>query len=1370
MHKGNDPMARELHSRRSLLAGTALAGVAMALGGGALANPANPTVVHGVAGFTSSGSVLEVTQGTDKAIIDWRGFDIAAGETTRFVQPGSGSIALNRVGGTTASAINGSLTSNGRIFLINPNGILFGAGSNVDVGALVATTADVANDRFLAGDYRFDMASTVAGATIANSGTIKAGMAALVAPQVRNSGTIQASLGSATLGAAQRFTLDLAGDGLISFDASSAIDGARLQQAGLVQGTRVLLSAATAARVVDSVIDMTGVVEARTVRQDGSDIVLDGGQGGVAVAGTLNTNGGGVRIAGSQATVTAGLTVNGSLSATAGTISVASGATVNSSGAQTYTGDLSLAGNLVGTQSGAITVTGGVSVGELSTIVTGGNAGDAITLGTVNGPGFLTLDAGNGAVSLGRVGSSRALAGLSTKGSAVALSGVATTGQQDYTGAVTLSGDLVSHVGGAIRVAGPMTLTSDSTVVTAGSAGDDIAMTGAVNGPYALQLDAGSGRVTLGGAVGGTRALKLLAAGGSRVSLGNVTTTGLQDYAGAVTLNGALVSTVGGAIRVEGPLALTGDSTVVTAGSGGDDIAFTGAVNGPYALQLDAGSGRVTLGGAVGAVSALKLLAAGGSRVSLGDVTTTGLQDYAGAVTLNGALVSTVGGAIRIAGDASLTGNSAIVTAGKDGDNIRIGGTINGGSGLLLDAGQGAVSLAGSVGARQALSLLSIGGRTISLRDVTTTGQQDYAGAITLSGDLVSTVGGAIRLGGPVTLAGSSAIVTAGYASDSIRLGGTVNGAYSLLVDAGAATVSAGGAIGASRALTLFSVAGSRVTLGDVTTTGRQDYAGALSLGGNLVSTAGGAVRIAGPVTLTGDSTIVTAGFAGDDINLTASVDGAYALTLDAGAGRVGVAGTVGTTNALKLFAAGGSSISLRNVRTTGLQDYAGAVTLNGDLVSLTGGAIRVAGPLTLAGDSTIVTAGNGNDDIRLTGTVDGAYTLLVDAGRSGVRIGGAVGATSALKLLSVGGSTLSLRGVRTTGLQDYAGAITLNGDLSSNMGGNIRLGGPVTLAADSTITTAGAAADGVNFTGALAGPYRLNVRAGAGAVGLVGAVTGLTGLDVKGGRIDAAAPLTVAGALALDGGRLTTAGLTATAVTLKASDDLTTGALTATQDVGVTGAKAVTLGPVAARTLTASAGGEMRLSAVTAPNVSLTGTDALTTGAVSATQDVTITGGKAVTLGTVTARNLTASAGTNLRLAGVTAEAATLSGTSSIASTSPLTLSRTLLLSTSGTATGLDVRTGALTYRGTGRFNASGSVAGVSGQDAADLIQVAGDRSGTYLFADRPVFGVAALADRHRLDIAPAPTTPAGDGDVRNGPLVLDPGAEKDELITFRD
>ncbi|MFV3131681.1 beta strand repeat-containing protein [Niveispirillum sp. KHB5.9] len=1208
-------MVRDMHSsRRHLLAGTALTGVILAFAGAAAANPVNPTVVHGTVGFDTTGSVLEVRQGSDKAIIDWRGFDIAAGETTRFVQPGTGSIALNRVTGGQVSTIDGSLTGNGRIFLINPNGILFGAGSVVDVGSLVATTAGITNERFIAGDYRFDSASTVAGATITNNGTITAssGLAALVAPHVRNTGTIRAELGRVTLGAAQRFTLDLTGDGLISFDAGSAVSGAKLEQAGLVQGGSMLLSASTAARVVDNVIDMTGIVQAHSVRQDGGDIILDGGQGGVSVSGTLDAGTGTVR-------------------------------------ANT---DLSLSGNVLG---GSVTLAGALTVGDLATIVTAGAATDSVNVaGAIDGAGFLTIDAGTGSVSLGTVGASQALAGLAAKGSTVTLNGVRTSGRQDIAGAVTLSGDLVSMTGGAIRLAGPVTLATDSTIVTAGFAGDDVQITGAINGAHALVADAGTGKVTLGGAIGATSALMLLSAGGATVSVGDVTTTGQQDYAGTITLSGALASTIGGTIRLGGPVTLAGDSAIVTAGNGTDDIRIAGPVNGAYGLLVDAGRGKVMLDGAVGATSALKLFSAGGSSVSLRDVTTTGLQDYAGALTLNG--------------------------------------------------------------------------------------------------DLASTVGGTIRLGGPVTLAGNSAIVSAGAASDDIRIQGTVDGPYALVADAGAGKLTLGGPVGATRALTLLSAGGSTVTLGDITTSGAQDYAGTIRLNGNLVSTTGGAIRIAGTTQLTGNSAIVTAGAAIDDIRITGPVDGPYALVLDAGTARVDVVGAVGATRALSSFAVGGGSLSLRGVTTTGLQDHAGALTLSGDLVSTLGGSIRVGGPVTLAGDSAIVTAGAATDDIRVNGTINGAYALVVDAGRGKVALDGTVGGTSALKLLSVGGSTIALRGLKTTGQQDYAGILTLNGDLTSTGGGTIRLAGPVTLASDSTITTAGAATDNVAVTGALSGPYRLTVRAGTGAVGLNGVVTGLSGLDVAGGTVAFATPVSVTNALIVSASRLSTGTLAAASITLSGTDVLTAGAITASQDVRVTAGKGAALANVAGRNVTVTAG------------------DTLTTGAITSIQDTAITGAKAVTLGSVTARNLTATAGTNLTLAGVTGQGAVLTAGTRIASTGTLSLSNALVLETAGTVTGLDVRVGSLTYRGTGRFAASGTVVGVSGTDAADLIRIDGTRSGTYLFADRPVFGMATLVERHRLDLPLADTVPADEGDVRTTPFVLDPASVKDDLISFAD
>src|SRR3546814_8786918 len=92
---------------------------------------------------------------SDRGGIDWRSFDIEAGETTRFQQPGSVSVALNRVRGSDPSAIFGNLSANGKIYLVNPNGIVFGPGSRVDVGGLVATTADIDNGDFMAGIDRF---------------------------------------------------------------------------------------------------------------------------------------------------------------------------------------------------------------------------------------------------------------------------------------------------------------------------------------------------------------------------------------------------------------------------------------------------------------------------------------------------------------------------------------------------------------------------------------------------------------------------------------------------------------------------------------------------------------------------------------------------------------------------------------------------------------------------------------------------------------------------------------------------------------------------------------------------------------------------------------------------------------------------------------------------------------------------------------------------------------------------------------------------------------------------------------------------------------------------------------------------------------
>ena len=132
--------------------------VALALlpAGAALALPTGEQVIAGQASINRpNGTTLTVQQSTPSAIINWQGFSIGAPEAVLFQQPGSGSVALNRVVGNQPSEIFGRLQSNGQLFLVNPNGVLFGRSASVDVGGLVASTLNISNEDFLARRYRF---------------------------------------------------------------------------------------------------------------------------------------------------------------------------------------------------------------------------------------------------------------------------------------------------------------------------------------------------------------------------------------------------------------------------------------------------------------------------------------------------------------------------------------------------------------------------------------------------------------------------------------------------------------------------------------------------------------------------------------------------------------------------------------------------------------------------------------------------------------------------------------------------------------------------------------------------------------------------------------------------------------------------------------------------------------------------------------------------------------------------------------------------------------------------------------------------------------------------------------------------------------
>src|SRR5712671_6315624 len=275
--------------RNVLLASTAL----LALGAGAVyAGPDGPVVVGGSATVSGAGtSSTVINQNTNRAIINWNTFNIGAGDTTTFVQPNSSSVALNRVtGGLGPSLIYGTLNANGYVFVINRDGVLVGPSGVINTAGFLASTADISNANFMAGRYNFNIAGRP-NASIINQGSITAtsgGFAALVAPGVRNTGTITATLGTVALASGNTFTLDLYGDKLITLApgdeiASKVIDVATRQplkdlvsNSGKLSanGGRVELTAAAARIVVDSVINNKGVIEANSIGSRNGKIVL----------------------------------------------------------------------------------------------------------------------------------------------------------------------------------------------------------------------------------------------------------------------------------------------------------------------------------------------------------------------------------------------------------------------------------------------------------------------------------------------------------------------------------------------------------------------------------------------------------------------------------------------------------------------------------------------------------------------------------------------------------------------------------------------------------------------------------------------------------------------------------------------------------------------------------------------------------------------------------------------------------------------------------------------------------------------------------------------------------------------------------------
>jgi filamentous hemagglutinin family protein len=240
------------------------------------ANPAGGVVRFGNATISGQGTpVVNIQQRSNSAILSWQQFNIQPGEATHFQQPGPNAVALNRILDGQASQILGSLTGNGRVYLINPNGILFGKGATVDVHAFMAATDLHASDlKALTGGFD-PSAVSAPGARIENNGTIRSGSGGfvfLVAPQVQNgqSGVVVSRGGEVTLAAGETVYLTDRPDGLglvIPYTAPGKPGGAAFNLGKLVADAGLV-------RLRASIVAQNGVVEANSVRERNGQIEL----------------------------------------------------------------------------------------------------------------------------------------------------------------------------------------------------------------------------------------------------------------------------------------------------------------------------------------------------------------------------------------------------------------------------------------------------------------------------------------------------------------------------------------------------------------------------------------------------------------------------------------------------------------------------------------------------------------------------------------------------------------------------------------------------------------------------------------------------------------------------------------------------------------------------------------------------------------------------------------------------------------------------------------------------------------------------------------------------------------------------------------
>ncbi|MFC1512980.1 beta strand repeat-containing protein [Thermodesulfobacteriota bacterium] len=1045
----------------------------------AMAGPTGEQVTAGVATITRPNAATTlINQQTQKAIIDWQNFSIAQKELVRFLQPNSSSVALNRVLGNDPSRIYGNLTANGQVFLVNPNGVLFGPGSQVSVHGLLATTHDINNDDFMAGRYFFTREKNLlSGTEIVNQGTLQAtenGYIVLAGDYAANSGLIQARLGQVALASGNHFTIDLDGDQLIGLavDEASLAQRAGVENFGTIaaDGGRVLMTAKVAGELATAVVNNEGLIQAQSIEELNGEIILHGGTSGVVTnSGTLDAsgfknseNGGNVQVLGEKVA----LIENGIV-------------------------------EVSGTNGGGTALIGGDFQGKSPEIQ---NA----TATFVGQDTFIRADAiengDGGRVIVWADDTTRAYGSISAKGGAAGGDGgfVEVSGKNylDFRGMANTNAPL-GATGTLLLDPTDITITATGGTPTFGSftlSGSDEIFDGDTNATSSMGWDyingllsannvivqtdsagAGTGTITFSEAAtsaGGSNSLSFLAESDISVNSGcdiSFTSSGdLIMVAGWLPASGYVTPT---ATNTAGSISINAD---ISSNSGGnikllakDTLAVTNAIISTTSTgAMTLGATDITLSGTSNAARA-EVLGSGSQTITASGILT--LSADAGEASISAATGDqTVSAAqIELFGSSTTASQPATIT------------TTGGGIQDVTASGAGGISITGGSQTDAYAGIIAEGGT----QNVTTTETTSTLTIASGSGDnayaTIGTIGDTIQnvtVAKNLTISGGSGLGAFAdiYQGGSLAQTVTINNGGTVAITGGSASDDANAGIFSD------STGGQTLTF---------TAAGALSLTGGTVGVhniAGVNNSTSGPLTISGDPTITLIG------------------------GATGAATSFNDSNSAHI----GSEL--------------GTVTINAASLSLTGGTADYADVFIKSGDSQTINV-TGNIDLNAGPGQNSMATIHAAATTQDVTAGGGI--------TIAGGSGLdSLALIETssnTAQNITANAITISGgsgddsfaEIYQNTGTATQI---VTINGGGTVAiTGGDAADGARagIFSSSTGGQTLNFASG-GVLDINGGTVG-TNNDAEYGNI-VGAPVTITGAtyptITLDGGATGTA------------------------------------------------------------------------------------------------------------------------------------------------------------------------------------------------------------------------------------------------------